>query len=415
MPAYYSLFKYIGITAITLLLLGLAGWYFFLRNQTTEIAGLDAARGFNIAVPSFTGSRSSTAENIAAGANSESMLAVQTGAERPPRLWKVSTTPIAGAGFVMGSSTLRYVERSTGHVYDVHPETGSIVRITKELLPKTYDATIVGTSTVVMRMLDEKGVPTTLLGELGTSTDDGFTEIKTSNLGDNIRSLVASPTTAEIAMLAAGDGMMHLVRARANGTSPRQLLSLGVGSFSPLWLADGRIFLTELPGSGITGSAYEVVQGALVPLFRNLPGLMIRPRPSSGALLFSTDDGRQLRLFVRPSVQASTTPLSLQTVVAKCVWAPATAGTSTPTLAAYCAAPQAVPPANFLDGWLRGAVHTTDAWFTIDPTAAKAERFFVPESTIALDVERPIMDPSGAYIAFMNARDKSLWVLRIKE
>src|SRR5262249_13636486 len=100
---YYSVFKYIGIAAVILLLVGVPGWSFFLRNHATGITGLDEARGFSIAIPSFTGSRSSTAENIASGSDTESLLSVQTEKSRPPRLWKVSTTPIAGAGFVMGS------------------------------------------------------------------------------------------------------------------------------------------------------------------------------------------------------------------------------------------------------------------------------------------------------------------------
>lgn len=416
MPAHYHVFRYIGIAAIALLLVGLLGWYFFLRTQTGGIAGLDAARGFDIAVPSFTGSRSSTAENISGGVGTESLLVAQAGAEKPPRLWKVSTSPVAGAGFIVGSTTLRYVERSTGHIYDANPLTGGVTRVTKELVPKVYDATIVGTSTLIMRMLDEEGIPATIIGRLGTSTDDGFTALATSNLGGTIRALAASPTTPEIVMLAAGGGgATHLIRAREDGSSPRQLLSMGVGGFSIEWLADQRLFLTEKPASGILGNAYEVVQGALAPVVRGVPGLMILPRTSSGALLYSSDDGARVRLFARTSAQASPSELSLQTLAEKCVWAHGGSGTSTPTLAAYCAAPQSALPPNFTDLWLRGAAHTMDTWFRIDVSAAKSEKFFTPETSVALDVEHPRIDPSGEYIAFTNARDKSLWVLRIEE
>ncbi|MFZ2886966.1 MAG: hypothetical protein WA021_04070 [Minisyncoccia bacterium] len=406
----YRIFSYVGVAAIVLLLIGLAGWYFFLRNQASNLDALGDSRGFDIAVPSFTGSRSSTAENIEAGTSAESLLAATPNQGRPPRLWKVSSSPIAGFGFVVDSSNIRYIERSTGYVYDVNPETGATTRLTKELIPKVYEGLIVGTSTVVMRTL-ESGEPTTLIGRFGTSTNDGFVVFSTSNLGNTIRTITSSAN--ELMMLASGANGANLVRARGDGTGAQQILTLGISGFGIQWLPDGRLFLTESPASGVAGTAYEVVQGALTPVLRSLPGLLIKPRTSSPALLYSIDDGTRVRLFARPSAQASTTELSIQTVAEKCVWAPSSS--STPTLAAYCASPQTALPRNFLDNWLRGAIHTSDAWFTIDASAAKSSKFFAPETTVALDVEKPLIDSRGGFIAFMNARDKSLWVLRIAE
>ncbi|HWO07725.1 MAG TPA: hypothetical protein VNM40_04070 [Candidatus Paceibacterota bacterium] len=416
MLKYQRIFTNIGIAAIVFLLIGLLGWYFFLRTQTGDIRDLEAARGFNISVPSFTGSRSSTAENIASGVVTESLLAVTEGQGAPPRLWKVSTSPIAGFGFIGASTTLRYVERATGHIYDVNVETGAATRVTNELIPKVYEAHIVGTTTVVLRLLDDTGMPTTLIGVLGTTTDDGFTRFTTSNLGTTIRTVAPSSVRPEIMMLAEGaDNVTHLIRARADGTAPQQVLTLGVGGFALEWLSDGKLFLVELPASGIPGHAYEVVQDALNPILRGVPGLMVTPRPASGALLYSSDDGARVRLFVRPAAGSSITEITLGTIAKKCVWAPASTGTSTPTLTIYCAAPQEAVGANFLDRWLRGVLHTADAWFRIDASAGAVERFFTPETTVALDVERPAMDSAGEYIAFMNARDKSLWLLRVNE
>lgn len=411
MKKYLKLLEYAGIAAIVFLLIGLTGWYFFLRGETGNIEALDAARGFDIAVPSFTGSRSSTSENIAGGVGTETLLTTpQEG--KPPRLWRVSTSPIAGMNFLTGTSTLRYVERSTGHVYDVYPGSGTIARKTNTLLPKVYDAGIFGDGSFAMRMLHESGARLTLMGELGTTTEDNFSTLESTNLGENVISIAASSERPDAVLVASGANGGEVVRARV-GSAPQRLVSLSLSSLKPLLLADGRVFLAERPASGITGSAFEVVSGALTPVLRNLPGLAVLPRPFSGALLYSTDDGSRLRLFVRAAAEASVSELSLATTADKCVWGRAT-GTTTP-LVAYCAAPQSPVPPFFTDFWLRGSVHTMDAWFTIDPAAAKTDAFFTPESSVAIDVERPVMDASGEYIAFMNARDKSLWILRIKE
>lgn len=407
------LFQYIGLAAMTLLVVGLVGWYFFLRGQQADIAGLDAARGFDIAVPSFTGTRSSTSENIEGGPSAEMLLTTQ-GKGRPPRLWRVSTSPVAGAGFLIGSTTLRYVERSTGHIYDVEPGFGLVMRRTNTLVPKVYEASVAGDGSIAMRTLEETGAPMTLIGVLGTTTAEGFVRFESTNLGAGVLALAPSPTRPEMLLLAARAGGAELVRSSSKDEAPVRLLSLFLTSLEPLWLSDGRIFLSERPASGIAGSAYEVLSGALVPLIRNVPGLSILPRASSGALLYSSDDGVRLRLFVRAAAGASTSELSLQTTAKKCVWKPSV-GTTTAQLSAYCASPQSATAARFTDAWVRGSAHTADSWFTIDLGAAKAEKFFTPESTVAIDVENPMMDARGEYIAFMNARDKSLWVLRIKE
>jgi len=76
--------------------------------------------------------------------------------------------------------------------------------------------------------------------------------------------------------------------------------------------------------------------------------------------------------------------------------------------------PQRPTPADFLDLWHRGEVHTADAWWRVDMSAGSTELLYSP-GDIMLDVESPVIDDEGEYIAFMNAADKSLWLLRIKE
>jgi len=43
------------------------------------------------------------------------------------------------------------------------------------------------------------------------------------------------------------------------------------------------------------------------------------------------------------------------------------------------------------------------------------ELLYASGNMLQIDVENPSVDANGEYIAFMNARDKSLWLLRIAE
>jgi hypothetical protein len=62
-------------------------------------------------------------------------------------------------------------------------------------------------------------------------------------------------------------------------------------------------------------------------------------------------------------------------------------------------------------------VHTSDEFYEVDASAASTTLLYDPsgDTSAQLDVEDPSVDPSGQYIAFINAKDQSLWVLRIAQ
>lgn len=428
---YERIFTYIGIAAIILLLFGLGGWYVFLRNERAAVEGESAARGFAIGIPSFLGSRGSTAANTSADPASPEVIgntdsafsrllgfgqpaareaeitpqsSVRSEETRAPRFWRVTSAPVAGAAFSATSSQLRYVERASGHVFEADPFTGTITRLTNTLTPRVYEAFLGGGSSVVLRTIED-GTAATFGGRTSTTTQNGLSELLLTNLGATIDDIVSYATTPEILMIAKTGEVSHLIRSRVDGGAPKQLLTLPGGDFR-IQLAGESIFLTERAGSGIGGSAYRATN-TLVPLVQNIPGLTTRVQAQTENILFSSDDGARVRLFAQIA-KAGPNELSLATIAEKCAWAP-TGST------AYCAAPQGTIPANFLDHWYLGEAHTEDIWYSIDATAAKVATLFRIDSSYAMDVENPSVDPTGKYIAFQNARDKSLWVLRITE
>ena len=82
----------------------------------------------------------------------------------------------------------------------------------------------------------------------------------------------------------------------------------------------------------------------------------------------------------------------------------------------YCAVPNGPIPPNFLTNWYRGSVHLTDDWWKIDLSTGTTQRIYSPSAdNFSLDVENPTIDQSGNYIAFINATDQSLWVLRVAQ
>ncbi|OGG57737.1 hypothetical protein A2853_04290 [Candidatus Kaiserbacteria bacterium RIFCSPHIGHO2_01_FULL_55_17] len=405
-----SVVRYVLIVAIVLILTALGGWYFFIRAKQAEIKEADAGRGADLPEQSVGSAFGSTYENIVSSLSS--MVNGERSADtQVQRLAQVNKSQTAGAGFVeSGTSTrLRFVERGTGFIFDVIPETLALERLTNILIPRTYEALVTENGRLIVRGTEEDGgVTTTVASVAATSTSEGSRTLTQKRLPNGIRSITANKTGGEILYVVEGPTGAVASRAAWDGTKAKEVFTSAVSGWQLHWLGSERIVLVQNPSDNIPGYSYEVQKnGALSPLLRPVPGLTLLPHPSSRALLYGASSGA-LTLFVRVSATSTSVSLPIRTIADKCVWDPKQQSI------AYCAVPQSLPAPSFLDRWYRGEAHTADAWWRVDAGAASAELLFSPGSFV-LDVERPVIDKSGNYIAFVNAVDKSLWLLRIAE
>ena len=420
-----TIVSYLIIMVLIVSLTGLVGWYFFLRSKTATIVSINTARGFGTAAPLFEGAGGSTYQNVLSNIapNSSSTAPSVSIKRKPPQLWKISQNPVAGAGFVKsGASTMIYfVERATGYIFSADPETGELVRITNTLRPKIYEAFFTNNGFVIERSLDDAGNIVTFAGTLlaapakesATTTE----ALRGTLLERNIISLAVHPASPEI-FYTTLDAKAGLVGTRTlwNGSKMKQVFSSNILDWRMVWLADGRLIITQKAADNTAGYSYEVSQTSVQKsLIGNVSGLTLLPRASSPAILYGASGGGTLSLWAKIDQKTPAVQLPLKTVADKCVWAPSkTVGKVVDmTLFAYCAVPQTLPDGDFLDQWYRGAVHTEDSWWKVDVKSGTAKALFSSAQLASLDVDRPTIDESGNYIAFINAADTSLWLLRL--
>ena len=430
--------RYILMASVVFLLLGLLWWYFFLRSQSQTITSSDSARGYDTGAASFQNAIGSTYNNIVSGISSFINDSDTWGTGKgsaPKQLWHVTKTPVAGMSFVGSGATLRlrFVERSTGQILEADPADGTVVRLTNKLFPKTYEAVFGRAEDIILRSLDEIGAITSFSGTIATSSSrssSGDTSATTSSaelvgkqLERNMHVIAPIPGTRELLYAIENpQGGVDIIRSLWDGSKKKSLFSSSLTGWKPGVLADGRIFLIQNPADDAAGFAYELKDGALKAQARDVPGLTFLPRTSSTAFLLGESRNGSLALYVRARDDAAIASLPLKTVADKCVWAPpSTSGTSAKKttgdsgpLVAYCAVPLSLRGTNFLDDWYRGVVHTADAWWRVDANADTVELIPVDGgASETFDVENPIVDLKGENIAFMNAEDKTLWLLRI--
>lgn len=403
-----ALLRYALIAIIAFSVIALGWWYVFLKSRSAAIEATSAGRGFGTETP--TGSTLGSAyQNILSAVNG-----VLGGASRgatsqaPPRLHQVSPSAVAGMGFVGSSSSTRlyFVERGTGYVFSTDPATGEVSRLANTLRTKTYEAKISRSGGIIERGVDENGVVQTFMGYIAPSSDTG--KLTGANLEPGITSITWG-TDGKFAAYAAPSPSGSDIKTVSASTSPKVLYQSGVTDWLVMWPGD--IVLVQKPAAGAIGTAYTLTKGILSPLSRG-PGLTISQqgadtsrKASSTALLWGTA-GRTLTLSLQVTADAAPLTIPLATTADKCAWG--TSGT------AYCAVPSRIP-LDYPDSWYRGEVHTSDAWWVIDSSAATWKLMKGLDDGRPLDVRDPIVDDSGTYLAFINSLDNSVWLLRLTD
>jgi len=387
---------------------GLAGWYFFLREEQDTLDATARARGAGQIAPTFGDSFGSTYGNIVGTGTAGTATSAPQGPL--PRLYQVTRAPVAGMTFITTASTtkLRFVERSTGYVLEIDVSTGVLTRLTNTLNPRTYEAMLSKNNNVIQRT-DDGAIIRTKAGALvaATSSDEVGT-LATTELPSGIGAIAFNATGTEIFYIAPDtSGRAAGVRAAWRGERPSTLFTSSIFGWKVQWLDDGRIVLAQKASSGVAGYAYTLgANGALNPITSPRPGLSVLPKSGSNAVLVSSAENASLTLDVERGDAVTTLPL--RTLAEKCVWSRSS------QLIAFCAVPQRPPINNFLDLWNRGAVHTSDQWWRVDAATGGTELVYSAGDT-ELDAIRPVIDDEGKYIAFLNYRDLSLWLLRIAQ
>ena len=413
MKSYMTLLRLVMIAIVVVALGGLLGWYYFLQGAQQQTNAQSAARGYGSVAPSFTGSAGSTYQNAAS-----TLGGAETTSTPGPvsRLWEVSQVPIAGFGWEGNSTpTLRFVERSSGNVLEASPSNGSVVRLTDTLRAEIYQALLTRDGSVLERSVDQNGTIVTFAGVAASSSASTATSspdtLQGIEFAQNIRAIAADPLSDTLYYTISEPSGISLVSTNWAGQKEKQLFTSAITQWHLFADGDGTVILLQAPADGVEGYAYRLQKGGSLSLLAQAPGLTLLPNASSSALMYGASQGGQLSLFVQSSANASPARVSLQTVADKCAWAPGK------SLIAYCGAPTQVPSQQFLDDWYKGIVHTSDKFYEIDAQAASTTLLYDPSggAQAALDVEDPMVDPTGQYIAFINAADQSLWVLRIAQ
>lgn len=396
-------------SVIILCLSALLGWYFFLSSKQNEIIDISQGRGIGVSTPTSAPTGSSYS-NIVAGSRTTALPTLTTEKTQSSRIWHVTTSPVAGMGFVQTGAvpTLYFVERGTGYVLSAQPQSRTIDRLTNTLFPQTYEASVSTKGSVILRTVDEREDVVTFVGKVQRATSSvgalvGITLEKNITFAtwglDGTRVVYEVPTE--------GSGS-SLYSSTAEGTQRTLLMSSGVRDWNAFW--GDALYIIQKPSRYAFSTLFTLEGGSLTSIEKGR-GLSARIRGSS--LLTGTLDPLPRLEAHLPGTSSVTLPYG--TITDKCTWIPTLSPQKKYEFTRIaCAVPLQIPT-EFPDSWYQGVAHTDDTWKVWDTRTGTGKTLEVPLSTPPLDVESPVADDTGVYIAFMDARDKSLWVVQITE
>lgn len=407
--------KHALLIIATILILAMLGagayFYFFVKKPTTTPE-----------TPAFPGGSGPITGVVTGGttdgAGGEDTETTDT-PKKPPRLFELHKTPVAGATFVevkdkkgvLTSITARYIERGLGHIYETPLATYTETRTANETRSRIAEALWGnGGKSLVVRFLEEEGGSTIKSRALNLSmlSSSGFLQAEEVFLPDYIPFMAVAQDGSDKLFYLESNGVTTTgTTASFKNTGKTNVFNSSFNEWLPEFPHKNLITLTTRPSGSVPGHVFFLnpTTKSLTKVLGGINGLTTKTSRDGKTMLYSESADKKVNILAYDVEKKETRQLSLQTLPEKCVWS------SKKTTVAYCAVPQALYPAIYPDQWYQGLISFTDNIWRIDTKTAIAENIF----TGTFDIVNTVLSSDDSYLLFMNKTTGTPWVYRLTE
>lgn len=405
------------ILIVAIILLGAAGWWFFSHENSAPAQTSSEVQTSQNLFPYGQNATSSASSNNQQTNNGQTVVVGGISTPTTPlTLVHITTTPVSGMIFLpenknSASTTLRYIDRGTGHIYDYSFDTGTSTEVTDTTIPKVYRGIFSGTGTrVYLQTLDDSNEIETLSAAVSSATTTGvgmLTDVRF--LPKNIMSIAPNGSSL-FYLVSSASGSTGYVSA-LSGTNPSQAFSSALSELSTAWPSTDVTLLTK--GSASAGGYLfnlNTKTGAFAPIIHDINGLTALESPSGTFAFGSASIGGTIESFIYNEKTDVSQTIPLNTLADKCVWSNLDSNTI------YCAVPTNIS-GTLPDDWYQGNVYLADdnIWKITADTGITNIVDFLSEMNPSIDAENLSLDQSEKWLTFVNKEDLTLWALRIAQ
>lgn len=314
----------------------------------------------------------------------------------------IKITNGAVSGFIPVATGIRFIEKSTGHIFDSSPDGQTQTKISNTTIPQTIDAVWASNGARAIIRYREKE-------EIKIASSE-FIDLKTngSMLPAGVLSFTYSPERSRIFYTTENKNEIVGIAANTNNTSQSQIVRLPNADFIAEWYSPREISFFTPPSAFAPGFLYRynIDIGSLEKLLGNIPGLDIVWSKNKTKILFSRtniETGKS-NLFVLNIKTSAVQDLGTEGFAQKCAWQDETV--------IYCAIPTTIPKSSYPDEWLKGAVSFNDRIWWIDTNTSQKT---IVKTLPAMDISSLLIDSKASYLYFKNKKDGTLWSLHLSD
>ncbi len=396
---------YILISVIlVLVLLVLFAFYMLNKNPDGSPTSTNIFRNF------FPFGGDTVTDNTNTPEETPEEVPVETNNDFTQKLRKITSEPVAGAGIldVKAGSVVRYIEKATGHIYEVELFSPRQGRISNTTIPMVYEAFWGNKNdSLVAQYLKDDDITvdtyTLTLKNISTTTEN---TISGTAMEQNISSVSAFGSS--VFYLEQVSNASYGFVSSFDGKNKKQIWNSPIRELVSQYVNAKIVALTTKSEENTPGYLYfvDTTNAGVRKIMGDIKGLTTLVNPTGSDVLYLDQDGSALmKTYALKDMSIET--ISPATFPEKCVWA------NKNTKVIYCAVPKDFIAVGNLTAWYKGQISfNDDVWkYDLENKTSNIILDLNKESGEEIDLIKPIISENDQYLLFVNKKDNSLWSL----
>lgn len=323
-------------------------------------------------------------------------------------LTQLTKNAISGAG--AASTTIRYIERSTGHIYEIEPSGQNRKRLSNTTILKTFESFWSSMADKMVLQYFETDQPylsiktfSAILPPQGATT----TAISGMFLPQSIMAIAISPEEEKIFYLDSTEGKATGVVADFENKKQSKIFSTPFGEFNASWPSKNIIALLTKPSATALGFFYSLDSrtGEFKRILGDIKGLTALMSRDAERVIYSQSADRELETKIFNLKSKETAAFSLTTLPEKCAWS------KIDLAVIFCSVPDNLASADYPDEWYQGLISFNDSIWQNNLSLGET---ILLKSNTGLDIINPFLTKDENYLVFTDKNDNTLWSLRLK-
>jgi len=340
--------------------------------------------------------------------------------EQKPKIRKIYEGPVAGITAIEKTRTdevdstistlfpaVRSVNRISGYVVDIFPDTEEILTVSSRTIPKIHEALFgpEGSSIVFRYLSDDLETAESFAFSFvpGASIENA---LKGSFLPENLISITVDDQNGKLFYLQDFDGSASGSTSDPDGSNKKSIFSHPFSEWNTDFVSPTKILFTSKPSGFTPGYSYilNTQNNVFEKLVGGINGLTVLPNKTGDRFLFGEGNTKDMKISWRDSVTTTTQGTTLSTLPEKCAW-------SSNKDIVYCGVPVNPGAGAFPDVWYQGQTSFIDSIEKYNLSTGTKEIIGFPDEKV--DLINPVISKDESYLYFINKRDGSVWVVEL--